>query len=147
MRCCSLACPLLSGILGPPLKLVFLHTKGLPFRGNGVPAEKERETGADVISNSHQLLLLGTQDDQNILKVMHQKTCRYTDHHIRDELLKLLGQNHLRRITSDINEAGYFALQADEITNSSNQEQVVACIQWLDAQFQAHENFTTLCFV
>ena len=58
--------------------------------------------------------------------------------------MKLLAQNHLRQIASDINEAGYFPLQAYEVTNSSNQEQVVVCIRWKDAQFQAHEDFIGL---
>ena len=61
---------------------------------------------------------------------MRQKTCRYTDQHIQDELLKLSAQNSSRRIASDINEAGSVALQADEVTDSSYQEQVVVCIRW-----------------
>ena len=124
--------------------LIHVARQGLPFRSNCVPAEKEWEAGAEVKSNFYQLLLLHAQDHLNILKVMCQKTHRYTDHHIQDELLKLLAQNHLRQIASDINEAGYFALQADDLTNSSNQEQVVVCIRWVDAQFQAHEDFIGL---
>ena len=75
---------------------------------------------------------------------MRQKTRRYTDHHIQDELLKLLVQNHLLPIASAINEAGYFAPQDDEVTDSSNHEQVVVCIRREDAQFQAHEDFIGL---
>ena len=98
--------------------IVFLARQGLPFRGNWVPAEKEGEAGAEANSNFHQLLLLCAKDDPSILEVMHQKTRKYTDHHIQDELLKLLAQGHLRRIATNINEAGYFALQADEVTDS-----------------------------
>ena len=81
---------------------VLLARQGLPFRCNWVPAEKQGEARAEMNSNFHQLLLLRTQNDQNILKVMHQKMHRYTDHHIQDEFWKLLAQNHLRRIASKI---------------------------------------------
>ena len=80
-------------------------------------------------SNFHHLLLLHAQEDENILKVRHQKTSRYTDHHIQDEIMNLLPQNDLRQISSDINEAFSLALQPDEVTDSSNQEQVIVCIR------------------
>ena len=69
---------------------------------------------------------------------------RYNDHNIQDELLKLLAQNHFIWISSGINEAGYFAVQPDYLTNSSNQEQLFVCVPWLDAQFQAYEDFIGL---
>ena len=62
--------------------VVFLASQGLPFRGDWVPGEKEREAGAEMNSNFHQLLLLRAQGDQNILKVTRQKTRTYTDHNI-----------------------------------------------------------------
>ena len=91
-------------------------------------------------SNFHELCLLCAQDDQSIITVMCIKTHRYPDHHIQDEFSNLLARNHLRRIASYVNEAGYFALQAEEVTDSSIQEQVVVCIWWVNAQFQAHED-------
>ena len=69
---------------------------------------------------------------------------RYTHHHIQVELLKLWTQNHRHQIVSGINEAGYFAIEADEVAYSSNQEQVVVCKWWVDAQFQTHEDFIGL---
>ena len=47
----------------------------------------------------------------------------------------------MHRVASDMYEAGYFALQVDKVTDSSNQEQVVVCIWWVEAQHQAHEDF------
>ena len=114
------------------------------FQSYWIPAAKEGEAGGEMHSNFHQLLLLRKQDDQNILKVMHQKMRRYTDRHIQDELLKLFAQNHLRRITSDTNEAGYFALQTDDVTDSFDQKHVVVCIRTADSQFQAQEDFISL---
>ena len=56
------------------------------------------------------------------------KTNKYTDHHIQDELIKLLAHSHLCRIAVDIKAAGYFALEADEVTDASNKEQVASCV-------------------
>ena len=75
---------------------------------------------------------------------MRCKTNKYTDHHIQDELIKLLAHSHLRRIAADIKTAGYFALEADEVTDCSNKEQVVVCIRWVDDKFEAHEDFVGL---
>lgn len=44
----------------------------------------------------------------------------------------------------DIKAEGYFALEADEVTDSSNKEQVVVCIRWVDDKFEAHEDFVGL---
>ena len=50
----------------------------------------------------------------------------------------------MRRIAADIKAAGYFALEADEVTDCSNKEQVVVCIRWVDDKFEAHEDFVGL---
>ena len=64
-----------------------------------------------------------------------------TDHHIQDELIKLFAHSHLRRIAGDLKAAGYFALEEDEVTDSSNKEQVVVCLRRVDDKFEAHEDF------
>ena len=81
---------------------------------------------------------------KTIYRSCFKKTSIYSEHYIQDELLKLLAQNHLRRFVGDINAAGYFTLQDNEVTDSSNQEKVVVCIRWVDAQFQTHEDFIGL---
>lgn len=78
---------------------------------------------------------------------MKRKTNKYTDHHIQNELLKILGNRHLRKIAKDINDAGYFALESDEVTDSSNKEQVIVCLRWVDKKFEPHKDFIGLHFV
>ena len=34
-----------------------------------------------------------------------------------------------------------YSLMADEVTNSSNKEQFVVCIHWIDKDYLAHEDF------
>ena len=40
--------------------------------------------------------------------------------------------------------AQYFSIMADEVTDSSNKEQVVICFRRVDEQFEAHEDFVGL---
>ena len=35
-------------------------------------------------------------------------------------------------------------MMADEVTDSSNREQVAICLQWIDEKFDAHEDFIGL---
>ena len=75
---------------------------------------------------------------------MKRKTNKYTDHIIQDELIKYMALSHLCRIAADIKEARYFALEADEVNDSSNKEQLVVCLSWVDSGFEAHEDFVGL---
>ena len=65
----------------------------------------------------------------------------YTRPQIQNEVLKLLYLQVLQRISSDIQHAKYYSLMADEVTDSSNKEQFVVCIRWIDEDLQAHEDF------
>ena len=67
-----------------------------------------------------------------MIQVCWCKTNKYTDHHIQDELMKLLAHFHLRRVAGNIKAAGYFAVEVDEVTDCLNKEQVVVCLRWVD---------------
>jgi len=46
--------------------------------------------GCEEDSNFHQLMLLRVNDDATILNIMKQKTRKYTDYHIQNEILQIL---------------------------------------------------------
>ena len=127
--------------------IIFLGRQGLAFRGSWVQSETEVGGGSEVDSNFHQLMLLRAKDDPQILEVMSQKTCKYTDHHIHNELLKIIALEHLCTIASNIRTSGYFALESDEVTDSSNKEQVIVCLRWDDSHLEPHEDFVGLHYV
>ena len=112
------------------------------MRGNWVPSA-DGDGGCEFESNFHQLMLLREKDDPNILDIMKQKTFKYTDH-IQDELMKIVACSHLFKIGDLIRDAGYFTLEADELTDSSNKEQLIICLRWVDNQFDPHEEFICL---
>ena len=109
------------------------------MRGSRV--DDETFGGCERDSNFHQLLLLRAKDDPTILDIMKRKTNKYTDHHIQNEFL---AHRYLRKIASNINEAGYFALESDEVADSSNKEQVIVCLRWVYSKFEPHEDFIGL---
>ena len=47
----------------------------------------------------------------------------------------------LRDITKNISDNVFFSIMAEEATDSSNNEQLVVCIRWVDNRFEAHEDF------
>ena len=123
--------------------IIFLSWQGLPLRENWVPSA-DGDGGCELDSNFHQLILLCGNDDPNILDIMKQKTYKYTDHHIHDELMKIVACSHLSKIGDSIRDAGYFTLEADEVTDSSNKEELIICLRWVDNHFDPHEEFICL---
>lgn len=88
-----------------------------------------------------QLLQLCAIDDPNVSATLEKKSDKYTSPQIQNEILKLLYLQVMRHISSDIQCAKYYSLMADEVTNTSNKEQFVVCIRWIDEDLQAHEDF------
>ena len=50
----------------------------------------------------------------------------------------------MSKIGDSIRYAGYFTLEADEVTDSSNKEQLIICLRWVDNYFDPHEEFICL---
>ena len=90
------------------------------------------------------LLLLHAKDDPGILEVMQCKTQQITTS--KKKLMQIIALNHLRKVAAMISEAGYFSLESDEVTDASNKEQVIVCLRWVDAGFNAHESGSTSSF-
>ena len=47
----------------------------------------------------------------------------------------------LRDITKNNNDNVFFSKLADDATDSSNNEQLVVCIRWVDNNFETHKDF------
>jgi len=118
------------------------------MRGNWIPSNSlDCPGGREFNSNFYQLLLLRSKDDPHIKEILQHKTHKYTDHSIQDEFLKLISKDHLHKIEDNIRCAGYFAIKCDEVTDSSNHEQVMVCFWWVDDAFEPQEDFMGLCYV
>ena len=50
----------------------------------------------------------------------------------------------LRKVASSIFGASFYTIMCDERTDSSNREQVVLCIRWINDELEPHEDFIGL---
>ncbi len=73
--------------------------------------------------------------------MLEKKAGKYTSPQIQNEIIKIMSLNTLRKIASSIQEARYFALMANEVTDCSNKEQFVICLRWVNNNFQPFEEF------
>jgi len=95
-------------------------------------------------SNFIQLLLLHANDDPKIHDYLAKETDKYNSPQIQNELLQIMANSIVRKIADIIRNNTYFSLMADEVTDSSNREQVAICLHWVDENFNAHEDFVGL---
>ena len=117
----------------------FLGRQGLALRGD----DNEKN------SNFMQVLYLRGKDDPAIIRYLGQKTQKLTSHEIQNEMLQILSLQVMREIAKDMNNSAYqfFSVMADEVTDSSNREQVVVCLRWVDNNMEPHEDFIGLHIV
>ena len=109
----------------------FIARQGLPLRGDGI--EENR--------NFIQLLKLRAEDDSRILDYMSKKTDKYTSATVVNEMLEIMALAILRGIASCLKQGVWYTIMADEETDSSNKEQLVICLRWVDSELNAHEEF------
>ena len=114
--------------------LRFLARQGLALRGSG--------GGED--SNFIQLMKLRGMDDSRILDWIGKKSNKYTTADMQNEILQVMSLKVLREIVSKIHKASFYTVMVDETTDSSNTEQVVLVIRWVDGQLIVHEEFIGL---
>lgn len=83
-------------------------------------------------------------DDTTISDMLKKKTNKYSSPQIQNELLSLMSLHILREIATSLQQARYFAIMVDEVTDSSNKEQVVVCFRSVDDNFQPTKDFVSL---
>lgn len=108
----------------------YLARQGIAFRG-----DKD-----DSDSNFVQLLKLRSSDDPRIQTWM-KRTKDFTSPELQNEFLKVMSIEILRKQIKQIQQAQFFTIMADETVDSSNKEQLVICLRWVDVDFEPHENF------
>ena len=59
---------------------------------------------------------------------------------IQNEIISIMANNVIRNLVADIR-GGFFILIADEYTDTSNKEQLIICIRWIDKHLEVSEDF------
>ena len=112
----------------------FLARQGLALRGS-----------IDEESNFIQLLKLEGEVNSQIEKGMKKKSGKYTHPYTKmNECLQLMCLTILGEISKNIQNSVYYTIMADEVTDSSNKEQFVVCLCWVDHDLVSHEELVGL---
>ena len=107
--------------------LKFLARQGLPLTG-----DKDKKDG-----NFMQVLKLKSEDNPAISDWLLQTHPKHTSHQIQDEVLGIMADHVITKISSSIHDA-------HETTDISNKEQMTVIIHWVTADFEVHEEFVGL---
>jgi len=114
--------------------VTFLARQGLPLRG-----DKDEQN-----SNFNQVLLLEAKENASLSNWLRRQQYKYTSKDIQNDILKLMAAEVLDNISTNIQQADFFTVMADESTDASNKEQVVLVIRWVDKCLDVHEDFIHL---
>lgn len=111
----------------------YLGRQGLPLRGHD-----------DSQGNFMQLMMSKARNNSKLRAWLEKKKEKYTDHHIQNEILKIMALSILRDIAKNIESGVYYTIMADEVTDAANHEQFVLCLRWVDDDLNPHEEFIGL---
>ena len=114
----------------------FLAWQGIALWGDGK---------GETDSNFYQLHPRAI-DQPHLLTWLERKLDIYTSPQIQNELLTVMACTVVCSIGQAIREDQYYFIihVADEVTDSSNKEQVAVCFRRVDNQFEAHEELIGL---
>ena len=96
----------------------FLARQGLALRGHSSDE-----------GNFIQLLKLLSETEPALQSWLAKEREKYTSGEIQNEILRLMAHSILRKISQSVHNN---TLMADEVTDSSNREQFVICLRWVD---------------
>ncbi len=63
---------------------------------------------------------------------------------IQNEIARLMAHKIMRDITSNLHQAEFYSILADETTDVSNKEQLVSVFRWVGSNFDVHEEYLGL---
>ena len=95
----------------------------------------------DSQGNFMQLMMSKGRNNSKVRVWLEKKKEKYTDHHIQNEILKIMALFILRDIAKNIESGVYYTIIADEVTDAANHEQFVLCLRWVDDDRHPHEEF------
>lgn len=107
-------------------RIIYLSTQGLALRGH------DESNASQNRGNFLELLDLMSHDNTVIAKRLIEgpKNARYTHYSIQNELIHCLAEQSVKHISSEVKEAGYFALMVDETKDLSKTEQLSIIVRY-----------------
>ncbi|KAI4471884.1 zinc finger mym-type protein [Holotrichia oblita] len=116
--------------------IIYLSTQGPALRGH------DEFNASQNRGNFLELLDLMSHDNTVIAKRLIEgpKNARYTHYSIQNELIHCLAEQSVKHISSEVKEAGYFALTVDETKDLSKTEQLSIIIRNVSDYLQSKDS-------
>lgn len=109
----------------------YLMRQGLAARGH-----------EDIEGNLDQLLAVRSHDVPALSTWLLEH--KYLSHDIVNEIISLMGNEVLRSIVRNVDNAQWYGLMADETRDASGAEQFVVCLRWVTHNFEINEDMIGL---
>ncbi|XP_011402633.1 PREDICTED: zinc finger MYM-type protein 1-like [Amphimedon queenslandica] len=117
------------------LHVIIRSIKYLAWQGLALRGDSSDE------GNFIQLLKLQSETDPALQAWLTKEREKYTSGEIQNAILRIMANSILRKISKHVHDNAYYALMADEVTDSSNREQFVICFHWVDSDsFSVNED-------
>ena len=97
-------------------------------------------TDREIIPTSHNCPPSNSKDNPALSTWLVKKTNKYTSWQMQNKMLKVITLEVLRDVAASLHSSPFYSIMAD----SSNCEQVVIRIRWVDNSLNAHEEFIGL---
>ena len=95
-------------------------------------------------SNFTQIVHIRTKDNTALSTWLVKKTNKYTSWQMQNEMLKVMALCVLIDVAASLHSSPFNSIMADDTTDSSNREQGVICLRWVDNNLNAHKEFIGL---
>lgn len=94
-----------------------------------------------------QLMISKARNNAKLRAWLEKRKNKYTDHHVQNEILKVMALSILRDIAKNIESGVFYTIMADEVTDAADHEQFILCLRWVDEDLNPQEEFIGLqCF-
>ena len=117
------------------LAAIILVSSILLCQGMAIRGHKEEE------GNLVQLMNLWSEDVPGLKRWLEKH--QYMSHQVVNEMITLMGNTVLHKLLSNIREACWFTIIADETGDISNHEQLAIAIRWVGSTYDIHEYLDT----
>ena len=122
--------------------------QGLPLRGHRDDCIVWEVKDEDTVNEGNflELVRFRAETDEKLRKHLENspRNARHTSKTIQNELINIIGSRIWAGILEEIKKAKFFPVIADEVTDTSNLEQLSICLQYVSTAIS--ERFSlTLC--
>lgn len=120
--------------------VIFCGKQGIAFRGH---RDDSTSNSATNMGNFIELVTFRAENDDTLRQYLETSPMNalYTSKTIQNEMIELVGNAVQDRIIKEVNEAKFFTILADEVTDCSNVEQVSLVIRFVDNDKNIREDF------